>query len=665
MLLYVARGIGLWSMLAPENLSYKKTPTTKNEHLKQQTSRTMKHATAFAVAKVAVAAAATGGGATGGGAQRLVAAEQKLQPQHTLFNDRRLQEDASVINTISIGGTAFFDVNGNGRRDPEHGDGDINPISNTTISVMTELWSCDTGLNIGYQLTDASGKYLFTVPAEEGEACYYVRYDSSSMEGTFSCSGQPKCATDNLIMSAGEEALDIDVGIRGSDFDELAAKITVDEQQETQGDTADIVDDDGWSVVSGGMVFEPLSYFPTFVLPSRPSPSVATSPPTTAPSTSVVTSPPTEKNMSPVPTNSSSATNPAGVFDGTEQQANQGVPSSGLIQLNSQIRVMLSNIESLMEDSSEKLFNDVCDTFLNEQLAIAVPPISYVRCEVVNQSVLSEGRKNLRNLERVARSLGSTLAAEVNVTGVALPTSTIKTKEQVKFEDKLVSAFTAQGDEFVRLLKKEEAKVVTNFNDATFPTLDKVWAVKITDETEGDAKTSNQNGDSSSIPIAAIAAIAAGGGVLLVLGILLVVRSRRNKRKQQQDLKIDFSKETISSPTSPNNSVGYYSTPVLSNSGVEVDRRAVSPTDMSSRVQRDVMAPPGKLRILIANTQGYGPAIHTIKPNSPVEGLLFVGDIIVAVNDTSTRKSKADEITRLLKVTVREERKITVLSLRR
>ena len=603
------------------------------------------------VAKVAVAAAA----ARGGSAQRMMTAvEQKLQPQHKLFNSRHLQDEIpDDVNTVSIGGTAFFDIDGNGQLDPDQEDGVINPISGTAISVLAELWSCDTGANLGYQLTDASGKYLFTVAAEEVEACYYVRYDTSDMEGTFSCSGQKKCATDNLVLSAGKEALDVDVGIRGSDFDSLLADI-LDEQQVVTTD-----DGEGWNTVSEGLVFfEPMTGIPTSVMPSRPSPQVATPPPTSAPfvTTSSPSSSPTEIGLPPIPTNS-----PSSIIVTPPPNS-----SSGLIQLNSQIRVMLSNLESLMEDSSEQLFKDVCDTFLNEQLAVALPPISYIKCAVVNQSVMSGRRKRLRNLEQVERFLGSTLAVEVDVTGVALPTSTIKTEEQVKFEDKLVGAFTAQGDQFVRLLKKEEAKAVPDFNDAAFPTLDRVWAVKITDGTEGDV---TMNNESSSFPIAAIAAIAAGGAALLLLVIILVVRCRRNQRQRQdQDLMI---KKTASSPISPNsvgripNSVGYFSTPAQSNSGVEVDRRAASPTDMSSRVRRDVMAPPGKLRILIANTQGYGPAIHTIKPGSPVEGMLFVGDIIVALNDTSTRKSKADEITRLLKVTVREERKITVLSLRR
>ena len=101
------------------------------------------------VAKVAVAAAA----ARGGSAQRMMTAvEQKLQPQHKLFNSRHLQDEIpDDVNTVSIGGTAFFDIDGNGQLDPDQEDGVINPISGTAISVLAELWSCDTGANLGYQ----------------------------------------------------------------------------------------------------------------------------------------------------------------------------------------------------------------------------------------------------------------------------------------------------------------------------------------------------------------------------------------------------------------------------------------------------------------------------------------------------------------------------------
>lgn len=74
------------------------------------------------------------------------------------------------------------------------------------------------------------------------------------------------------------------------------------------------------------------------------------------------------------------------------------------------------------------------------------------------------------------------------------------------------------------------------------------------------------------------------------------------------------------------------------------------------------MAPAGKLGIMVANTTGYGPAIHTIRPGSPMEGLVYVNDIIVAVNDVDTRRYTAEEITKVMKTTVKDERKITVLS---
>lgn len=74
---------------------------------------------------------------------------------------------------------------------------------------------------------------------------------------------------------------------------------------------------------------------------------------------------------------------------------------------------------------------------------------------------------------------------------------------------------------------------------------------------------------------------------------------------------------------------------------------------------------PGKLGVLVANTTGFGPAVHTVKPGSPMEGLIFVNDIIVAVNDINTQKSTAEHITQLMKETGDKERKITVLSAQR
>jgi C-terminal processing protease CtpA/Prc len=57
--------------------------------------------------------------------------------------------------------------------------------------------------------------------------------------------------------------------------------------------------------------------------------------------------------------------------------------------------------------------------------------------------------------------------------------------------------------------------------------------------------------------------------------------------------------------------------------------------------------------------------VHTIRPGSPMEGLVFVDDIIIAVNNINTREYTAEQITQIMKDTVGQERKITVLSAHR
>ena len=627
------------------------------------------------------------------GAQQITAAHHR-QPQHEQLG-RHLQEDdtmdnTSSGNTISIGGTAFFDVNGNGKLDPGQGDGDINPIDNVTpISVLAELWSCDTGQNLGYQLTNSSGKYSFTLtPVNDLEACYFVRFDSTSMGGTYSCTTPAKCATDNFQLAPGEEVFDVDVGI-SSEFDELAAAVGEDtlvvdevtvgdsdfsELDQTQppttvdvGDT-DVADDEeedgGWSVVSGGATFESLTPAPSAVLPSRPEEEASEA----------------SVSVTDVSTTDTEVTNEGTTTGSLEEDLpaeDEDEAPLELIQLNSQIRVILTPMSAPLDASSEQLFEDACGTFANSLGEIAVPPISNIKCRVINQTVKSERHRHMRNLQQTQRLLQSSLVIDVAVTGVATSTPTIKTEEQVKFTDKLIGMFTAQGSQFKKLLKKQEAKVVPDINDAVFPPLDSVSAAEIENDTAEIGATKSNINDSSgtSIPVAAIAGIAVGGALLLFIACFFCLKYRITFKDDEDyidDIKGIKSGDTAASPVSPNsisrlptNGAGHYTTTVMSGSGgVEIGRKA-SPTDMSARVLRDIIAPRGKLRILVANTQGFGPAIHTIRPNSPVEGLLFVGDIIVAVNDINTRHAKADEITRIFKETVYEERKISVLSLRR
>lgn len=80
----------------------------------------------------------------------------------------------------------------------------------------------------------------------------------------------------------------------------------------------------------------------------------------------------------------------------------------------------------------------------------------------------------------------------------------------------------------------------------------------------------------------------------------------------------------------------------------------------TSIVCRDCFAPPGKLKIVIHSTKD-GPAVHTVKPGSSLEGHIFPGDLIISVDNVDTRAYSAEQVMKMMTAKTRFERKITVL----
>ncbi len=81
-----------------------------------------------------------------------------------------------------------------------------------------------------------------------------------------------------------------------------------------------------------------------------------------------------------------------------------------------------------------------------------------------------------------------------------------------------------------------------------------------------------------------------------------------------------------------------------------------------NRTQTNVIAPPGKLGIVVA-TCSEGLMVHSINCGSPLKGLLFKGDLIVTVDDKDTREWNAHDLVLLLTSHSKVERKIAVLRL--
>lgn len=53
--------------------------------------------------------------------------------------------------------------------------------------------------------------------------------------------------------------------------------------------------------------------------------------------------------------------------------------------------------------------------------------------------------------------------------------------------------------------------------------------------------------------------------------------------------------------------------------------------------------------------------MHSVKPTSPLEGLIFKGDLVIAVDDEDTREWSAHYLTKLVAKKSKFKRKITVL----
>ena len=111
--------------------------------------------------------------------------------------------------------------------------------------------------------------------------------------------------------------------------------------------------------------------------------------------------------------------------------------------------------------------------------------------------------------------------------------------------------------------------------------------------------------------------------------------------------------ETLSTSTLTETSIQQAVIATSTSPSVSVEEAKIS--------QRFIVAPPGKLGLVVGNTI-VGLAVHTVREGSPLEGLMYVKDVIVAINDVDTSKYTAGQLTQLMEATSEQERRITVQS---
>ncbi len=423
----------------------------------------------------------------------------------------------------------------------------------------------------------------------------------------------------------------------------------------------------------------PASKMPTTktstVLPSKLPTLLPSKLPTKSPTQSPITNTPTisSPGATVAPTRSHSAS-----------------PLPGVISVQIIIQLQLIGMYAKMDVQASDVFKQSCVSFLEEYLAEAQTPIFTVNCEVTKQQMLSERRL------RAGRGLEgeSSLLVDVSVKGNANATKSAMEAFNVHFNDQVIEIFAMHSSDFVEQLQEDGIEAdVHAFNRLTstlvYPTGGDVS--EIVESPDGSEDSESKGKMSQNL---AIATMTVSGIVILGVFAFIFYRVRNNESIYDEPSESESSSAfEVNDAMFPVGSI--YSadktekrpdmTPIhagditykysledgLASPESIVSQKPFSPMNLldwmkgeeplsRNRKKVNMLAPPGKLGIII-DTCSEGPIVHSIKGGSSLEGLIFKGDLIVAVDDEDTTEWSAHYLTKLVAKKSNMTRKITVL----
>lgn len=313
---------------------------------------------------------------------------------------------------------------------------------------------------------------------------------------------------------------------------------------------------------------------------------------------------------------------------------------------------------------------------------------------------------SLKKEDRSSSGSSSALVVDVEVTGEAEKTPSVQEPSDVRFEELLVGTFNVQGYLFAKELKEAEASAASS--SSYFQSIGEVRGIRTSQATAQEEEATDGSGQESTVfTKGIITAMVIGGVVVILLTVMIAMQVKKRRKRPTATADVDARRDHRSKArgaesdgpgpkaprplASPSSTYGTRSrsqsrspaaeeytprphnlavAPSADSEDVEVGFAAAAPSSSAprpgassrKRVRRDLRAPAGKLGIMVANTASHGPAVHTVRPGSAMEGVIFENDIIVAVNGIDTREYTAEQITRVMKETASEERTITVLS---
>lgn len=84
-------------------------------------------------------------------------------------------------------------------------------------------------------------------------------------------------------------------------------------------------------------------------------------------------------------------------------------------------------------------------------------------------------------------------------------------------------------------------------------------------------------------------------------------------------------------------------------------------TPNSSSIVREITAPPGKLGVVL-NTSEKGPVVQSIATGSPLEGMVWPGDVVVSIDGINAKRMSAASVNEYMSKNLFKSRKLTIMS---
>ena len=290
------------------------------------------------------------------------------------------------------------------------------------------------------------------------------------------------------------------------------------------------------------------------------------------------------------------------------------------------------------------IFEPSCVQFLTYELKYRDDPVTNIKCKVTDQQLLSDIQGSGRRMLDESTSL----LVDVNVSG--------HTASDAPLDDVVNEAYAGKSELFINVVKSKAA----NEGISTFEELHSMTSVNQMNEMSAISSGSgSMEGESNT---ASLIVIITGVGLIAVLVAGFAVSKMKNGNRRSAAVSVGIPENITASPKKETSGPFDFDLGLLKTLSQET--KSYLPEALGGivpKVRREIVAPKGKLGIITEDSEN-GVVVHSVKEDSPLEGLLFPGDLIEGLDTMDVSQMYSSSLTKLMVSKCNHERKITVLS---